>query len=261
MKFVDRRFLFPVVAVTAWAQQPAQSNPAAAQAEAELRARAGQFFQLQVDKKYRQAEALVAEDTKDTYYNGMKFNIKNFNIQDIELLDNNTRAKVTMKSKVTLVIPGAASVDIDAPLTSLWKLENGQWVWYIDPAAAVQTPFGPVKPGTGDGAIPPMAAAGKAPDISTLQHLVTIDPKSVVLTAKEPQQTVTVSNGLPGGVDLELRPEAAEGFKAEIEKKHLGAGEKTLIHITSTSPGTGERSLQVLVSPLGAQLDLRVVKK
>ena len=60
MRYIDRRFLFPVAAATAWAQQP---SPATAEAEAALRARAEQFFQLQVDKKYRPAEAMVAEDT------------------------------------------------------------------------------------------------------------------------------------------------------------------------------------------------------
>src|SRR5271154_6051875 len=103
MRYIDRRFLFPVAAVTAWAQQP---SPAAAEAEAALRARAEQFFQLQVNKKYRPAEAMVADDTKDLYYDGSKFNIDNFSIQKIELLDDNTRAKVTIKTKVTRIAPG-----------------------------------------------------------------------------------------------------------------------------------------------------------
>ena len=48
------------MAITAWAQQ---TNPAASKAEKALRARAQQFFQLEVDKKYRQAEAFVAVET------------------------------------------------------------------------------------------------------------------------------------------------------------------------------------------------------
>src|SRR5580704_7107848 len=102
MRYIDRRFLFPVAAATAWAQQP---SPAAAEAEAALRARAEQFFQLQVDKKYRPAEAMVADDTKDLYYNGKKFNITSFSIEKIEMLDDNAHARLTIKAKVKRAVP------------------------------------------------------------------------------------------------------------------------------------------------------------
>ena len=62
---MDRRLLFPAVADTAWAQQ---SSPEAVAAEKALRERVQQFYQLQQDKKYRDAEAIVADDTKDSYY-------------------------------------------------------------------------------------------------------------------------------------------------------------------------------------------------
>ena len=37
-----------------------------------------QFLQLEVDKKYRQAETFVAEDTKDYYYDNGKPEINAF---------------------------------------------------------------------------------------------------------------------------------------------------------------------------------------
>ena len=64
---------------------------------------------MEVDKKYRQAEALVAGDSKDEYYNSNKYNIKSFKIQKIELFNNNTRAKVTILAKVTLIIRAGAA--------------------------------------------------------------------------------------------------------------------------------------------------------
>ena len=262
MRYIDRRFLFPVAAVTAWAQQP---SPAAAEAEAALRARAEQFFQLQVDKKYRQAEALVADDTKDPYYNGRKFDIKSFTIQRIELLDDNTRAKVTISAKVAFAVPAARTVvELDAPKTTFWKLENGQWVWYVDSAAVIETPFGPVapKPANGQSAPPPPQAMPRsAPDISTLRTLVKVDSNSVVLTPEAPRQAVTVSNGLPGGVDLELSSDHGEGFQAELEKKHLEAGETTSIRFTATGGNAETKVVQVFVSPLGTQLEIKVTKR
>src|ERR1700683_119191 len=137
MRYIDRRFLFLVIASTAWAQQAA---PAPTGVEAALRARVEQFFQLQVDRKFRPAEAMVAEDTKDLYYSGKKFNINSFSIEKMDLQNDNTHAKVTIKAKVTRAVPGFGFLDFDAPATTLWKLENGQWVYYIDPEAALQTP-------------------------------------------------------------------------------------------------------------------------
>ena len=104
MRYIDRRFLLPLAAATAWAQQP---SPEAAAAEAALRARVEQFFQLQVAKKYRQAEALVAEDSKDSYYEANKYNIKSFRIDKVEFLEGGTHARVTIKAKVTVMAPAA----------------------------------------------------------------------------------------------------------------------------------------------------------
>jgi hypothetical protein len=195
MRYIDRRFLFPAVAVTAWAQQPA---PAAAEAEAAVRARAEQFFQLQVDKKYRPAEAMVADDTKDLYYDGRKFNINSFSIEKIEMLDGNTRAKVTIKAKVTRPVPTMGIVDFPALEETLWKLENGQWVYYVDQSAAVETPFGPMKAQKGVGAsAPAMAMANKLANLSELRNLVKVDRNSIDLVGDGAAQTITVSNDLP----------------------------------------------------------------
>jgi hypothetical protein len=253
MRYIDRRFLFPVVAATAWAQ-----SPAAAEAEAALRARAEQFFQLQVDKKFRQAESMVADDTKDYYYNNGKFNIKSFSIQKVDLLDNNTRAKVTMKATVTLMTPNTQPMDFDAPATTLWKIEDGKWVWYFDIAAAVQTPFGKLGPGAAAAIPSALNTTGKAPDLATLRSSVKIDRNSVQLTPDGPVETVAVSNELPGGVDLELRSDRVSGLSAQLGKKHLEAGEKTVIYFRAATGSEGAGIVRLMVSPIAAQLDIRV---
>jgi hypothetical protein len=255
VRYIDRRFLFPVAAVTAWAQQPA---PAAAEAEAALRARAEQFFQLQADKKFRPAEAMVADDTKDLYYNGRKFNINSFSIEKIELLEDNTRAKVTIKTKVTRAVPVMGIVVFDAPATTLWRLENGQWVYYIDQAAALETPFGTVNEQKGSGAPPPSSPSARIANLSALQNLVKIDKNSVDLALDGPSQTVTVSNELPGAVDLELQVPKIAGLSVQLEKKHLEAGEKTVIRLSATGKDKGTGVVHLVVSPIAAQLDISV---
>ncbi|SRR6266699_2276999 len=252
---MDRRLLFPAVAITAWAQQP---TPAAVEAEAAVRARAEQFFQFQVDKKFRQAEALVAEDSKDEYYGSNKYNIKGFTIEKVELLDGDSRSLVTIKARVTVIVAGSGPVSFDAPSISRWKLEDGAWVWYADQTAAKQTPFGPVRPGQNNVKSPILGMAGKAPDISTLQGLVKIDRDSVALTSETPMQTVTVTNDLPGGVDLELGSNQIAGVSFELEKKHLEAGQNTSIRFRATGSTQQTGIVRLLVSPIAAQLEIRV---
>jgi hypothetical protein len=260
MRYIDRRFLFPVAAATtAWAQQ---QSPEATKAEVELRARVSQFFQLQVDKKYRQAESMVADDSKDGYYDGPKYNIKYFKIDRIEMLDGNTHAKVIIKGGVTLAMPAAGgAVELDAPATSLWKLENGQWFYYLDQDAALVTPFGKLTPGTqaANSLAPPRF--GKAPDIAALRNAVRADRTAVLMTADAPRQTVTISNGLPGAIDIQLDGNSPEGFSVEIEKKHLEANETTQIRFAAWDRAPHSSVVRFNVVPLNTTIEIQLTSK
>jgi hypothetical protein len=148
-------------------------------------------------------------------------------------------------------------MNLDIPLTSAWKIENGQWVWFVDPAAGAETPFGTIKPSTGGTATPP-SLPGIRPDTSTLQASVKIDKASVTLTREAPLETATISNQLPGPIDLEVSSDPIAGVSVELEKKHLLAGEKTLIRFRSIGEGKGSGMVHVLVSPVPFPLDIRV---
>jgi hypothetical protein len=255
MRLMDRTFLFLAIAFTAAAQQP---SPDAAPAETALRARAQQFFDLQTAKKYRAAEPMVAADSQDAYYDGNRYNIRGFTVERVEMLENNSRAKVTIKAKVTFVAPGVPPMDLDAPMTSLWKVENGQWVWFVDPKAGAQTPFGVFKPSPDDGAPPRSIMPGTLPDASALQQLVTIDRDAITVSRDTSPQTATIFNQLPGPVDLELSSGAIAGVTTELEKKRLLPGEKTLIRFRANGEGKGSGTVHVTVSPIAVQFDIRV---
>ena len=222
-----------------------------------LRARAEQFYQLQVDKKFRQAEAFVAEDTKDDYYNAGKPDIKTFEIEGIELLDNNSRARVKMQRKIVVQAPIGVQ-EFDIPVITTWKLENGQWVWYIEHGPRV-TPFGVVTvPAAGagkDSAAPP--APGKL-DLAALLNQVTLDKTSVVLSTSDPAQTVTVSNSLPGSVTLKLETPHLEGIAVELEKTELKAGEKSAIRFRLTGEAKNSGIVRLVVSPLNKIFEISV---
>jgi hypothetical protein len=255
MKLMDRIVIVFAIALTASAQQP---SPEATAAEAALRARAQQFFELQATKKYRAAEPMVAAESQDTYYNGYKYNIRGFSIQRVEMLENNSQAKVTIKAKVGFAAPGIPPIEVEVLIPSLWKAENGQWVWYVDPTAGVQTPFGIIKPSPDDGSPPPSIVPGVVPDASTLQRSVTIDKAAITVSRDTSPQTATIFNQLQGPVELELSSDTIAGLTTELEKKSLLPGEKTLIRFRTTGEGKGSGTVHVVVSPIAVQFDIRV---
>src|SRR4051812_48984270 len=122
---MDRRFLFPALAATAWAQQAPQPAQAATEA---LRDRVQQYYQLMEDKKYRQAEGMVAEESKEDYYVGRKPDLKGFEVMSLDLTDEHT-AKVTVRAKIMMLMPGAGAQIFDMPSPTYWKIEQGVWCW------------------------------------------------------------------------------------------------------------------------------------
>src|SRR5690348_7261241 len=71
-----------------------------------LRARIKEFFQFHVDSKFRQAEALVAEDSKDFFYSANKPKYLGFEIKNIAYNDDFTKAKATVVTQMVIMAPG-----------------------------------------------------------------------------------------------------------------------------------------------------------
>jgi hypothetical protein len=251
---MDRRLLFPAIAATAWAQQV---SPATAEAEKAVRVRAEKFLQLEQDKNFRAAWALVANDTQDYFFNSGRPDIESFVVEKIELSDNNTRARVTFKVKATLRAPGVGSQAFEFPGTSTWKIENGDWYWYVD-QSVVDTPFGKVT-------APHAASGGSArlvppviPNLAALQNKISIDKTSVVLSDAEPMQSVKISNDMPGSIGLEVTSGEIEGVTVELEKKQVNAGEAAELRFRVTGNSKASGTVRVTCSPLGKQFDIHV---
>ncbi len=250
---MDRRLLFPAIAMTAAAQTV---SPATQRAEKALRARAEQFYRLELAKSFRQAEALVADDSKDYFYNSGKPNFKGVKIENIEFTDKNTRAIVHLNVSVELLAPGIGAQVFSAPSTSNWKLEKGQWVWYFDKESSMATPFGKMKfgdPKPGGGSIMDLAGKTSGTSPESLGSLLSVDRRTVALTAEAPDQTVTISNGLPGPITLSLGGEPIDGITAELEKKDVKAGEKAVLHVRRSTNSRSSGTLTLTALPLGTE--------
>jgi hypothetical protein len=222
-----------VLAAAAYAQSPADLfNRPPADVEQALRARISEFYQDQVDGKFRQAEALVADDTKDLYYTASKTKYLSFEIRRIDYSEGFTRAKAVVLLEQYVMIPQFANKPFKVPTPSTWKLVNGQWYWWVDPEALRESPFGKMTPGPNSAAgapgVPPAIPSAK--DIEKkMAAQVKADKAAVTLKGIEPQE-VTITNSAPGQVTISLLG-TLPGVEAKLDRAAIGQGEKAILSL------------------------------
>jgi hypothetical protein len=259
--FMNRRlFIYPAAAGVVWAQQAA---PADQEAKKALEARAQKFYQQMVEKKFRQAEALVAEESQEDYYAGNKPDIKGFEIMRSDIMPGGQKASVTIKARVLFLMMGAGAQVFELPTPTYWKLEKGEWMWYVPEEIKHATPFGNFKNTTKPGEFATPDDKGRAPALDTMVGQVTVDRTSVVLTANESTQTVTLENNLPGPVDLRLDPHVAmiPGLTVKADYLHLEAGKKASIQIRWNRTDPVSDTVEVIAFPINRVFDIRVTSK
>ena len=200
-----------------------------------LRARVNQFFQLLVDAKFRQAESLVAEDSKDIYYGGQKPRYLSYEFKDVEYSDDFTRAKATVTCETMMTVAGFAGQPIKVAVNSTWKLVHGQWFWYLDPETLHRTPFGTMTPGTGSRA--PGLPATVPTDPGFAMGKVKPDKNALELRAGESGE-VTLTNTAPGPMSISLTGQIKD-VDVKLDKVNLNSGDKAVINVT---PHEGARS-------------------
>jgi hypothetical protein len=228
-----------------------------------LRARLTQFFQYHVDGKFRQAEALVAEDSKDYYYNASKPRYLSFRIGRIEYSENFTKAKVTMVCKMFMPIIGFQDKPLDVPMPSQWRLEKGQWFWYVDPDAALQTPFGKMKPGTAPatGNSPFNASHMPTPEeIGKLLQQVRVDRPSVSLKAGAAQE-VGIINQMPGVVKISINNPVGQVVDARLDRDEIKTGDRAVMSLRLkpgvAAPGRAV-TIHIVVQQTNAMIPVQV---
>lgn len=240
-----------------------QLDKAPPDVEDALRARIKEFYDLQVAHKYRQAEQVVAEESKDDFYSLSKPDLRGYKIGRIEYSENFTKAKVLIVGSLPVLLAWAGGKIMDMPFASYWKIENGQWSWYYNKEALRHTPFGDVK-NAPDPNAPAAAALPVMPpvSISQLQSAIKIDRTHVEITASKPG-IIKVTNTLPGPASLTvtslLGPLAETGITATFDKKDLKGNETaTLTLAVAPDKKPGLVPLQITVLPTNQVLNLTV---
>jgi hypothetical protein len=231
---MSRVFLALILVSSLWAQTPGNVfEKAPPGVDDALRDRIGKFYQAHVDKKFRQADQYVAEDSKDTFFAANKPACLAFRIDKVVYSENFTKAKATVFCKQRIMAPGFPATPMDVPMPDTWKLENGQWFWYLDLSAGRDTPFGHTKPapeGTPDAVPDPKAALAAAPSIETIWKSVQADKQVVQLsTTKLSTDQVTISNKMPGVITLSLEGTVSPGVRVKLDRTEVKAGEQAIV--------------------------------
>ncbi|MDQ2899262.1 MAG: hypothetical protein M3Y07_05605 [Acidobacteriota bacterium] len=261
------RFLLPLwlLILPCAAQNPADLfKKAPPDVDQALRDRITKFYQYHVDGKFRQAEQLVAEESKDGFYAANKPNITQFRIDRIEYSDDFTKAKATIVGKMVIMIMGFGDKPLDVPFPSYWKLENGQWCWYINYDAARNTPFGraPEKSGA-EAPADPRAMMATAPDLHSILSGVKADKGAVTLNGVGSADTVTITNNLKGTVTVKPERSDYPGLEIRLDKSTLKAGEKAVVTFRSSGAGKAvsgpvHMPVYLVVQPTNQTIAVRV---
>jgi hypothetical protein len=213
---------------------PAQTGPVPPpEVDAALRARITQFYQAHVDGKFRVADQVVAEDSKDAYFAAAKPRYLGFEIVRIKYSDDFTKAEAVVSCKSEWFFHGK-KMPVNLPATSTWKIENGLWWWYVVPSNARETPFGTMHFNGGKteekGAIP------GDPQVLAQQILqsVQVDKKVLSLSGYEPSKSeLKITNGMQGSISLRADINGRfPGLTFTLGKTELKAGESTVLTIS-----------------------------
>ena len=238
-------------------------NRAPAEVDQALRARINEFYGYHISGQPRKAEALVAEDTKDYFYNNNKPAYTHCEIRHIEYADNFTRAKVTMLCGMYVMVPGFTDKPLDVPFPSNWKIEDGKWMWYVSQEQRRATGMGlQMKPG------PPVYTAQSDPNTHALPQIPTspdflfsllkVEKTDVELKRGESAQ-ISITNTAPGVMVLEVAGKIA-GVEATLENPSPKGNEKAVLTLKAAE-NAESGTLDILVKPISQVIPIHVTVK
>jgi hypothetical protein len=233
-----------------------------------LRARVSAFLQAHVDGKYRIANELVADDSKDAYFAMEKRRFLSFEILRIDYTDNFTKATVVAMVEVNWrPSPRFPNTRMKPPYKMLWKAEpDGQWYWYTENTGEWETPFGKMKvPGTGGEQNDPAATVIEQlrnMDGKAILNQVKANKTDVALRCYEAStDTVEVTNNMQGAVSLRVEGTPVVGLEIKLDRDELKAGETARVTFAYTPPTKESKPPAVAVirvDPIGHALRFNV---
>lgn len=224
---------FPVLLLSAQEQAPPDVDQ-------ELRARVTAFYRNFLAESFtpRKGEPFVAEDTKDYFYNAGKEKYLSFQIEKVTFSDNFTKAVVVVVGKQERHL-GGQSVVMDVPQDTHWKIEDGKWYWYYNPADYCLTPMcgktpPPATAAEGAAAVRPKNTSPEAIRSAGLavleQQPMGLDKSTITMIVDQPSSAeVVFTNGADGDIQIALDGPVVRGLKAKLDKMTVPGHGKAII--------------------------------
>jgi hypothetical protein len=251
-----------LLASACFAQTPAEPPKPPAEVDQALRARVNDFYGMVLRKEFRKAESMIADDTRDYYYAISKPDITKFELLEIKYSGDFTHATAFVQCSQKVQQPGFPMGEWVLKVPSLWKIENGEWRWYVV-QTQVMSPIGIIKDSTPiqAGVAPPAAAGGIPKEFATTTAFalgkVTVEQKSVTLELGKPEK-VTIVNNSAGAVAFTMPKQL--GLDIKLEPDTLGAGEKATLTLRAVK-GSNSGTLGISVVPTNEVLSIQVTVK
>ena len=202
-----------------------------------LRARISFFYQAHVDGKFRLADTVVHEDSKDAFFVADKNKCEAFKIIKIVYEEGYTKASATVAVDTDFFMPGFGKMPTSVPLTTFWKFDEGEWWWYTNPeiSSTKRTPFGIMRAGKERDSADTYEKIKNMPTAGQISAQFAVDREQVELDcAAGGEETVNLANSLRGEVFLTLSVPENEDFTARLSQTKLGYQDKAVITFACT---------------------------
>jgi hypothetical protein len=261
-----RAFIILIMALLpAWAQTPAVEQPKAPPGvEEALRARVNEFYQLQVEGKFRAAEKYVCESSQETYYASDKSQWLSKEIKRIDFKDDFTKADVQIAFETEASTP-FGRIKMKSVLPSPWNFEQGAWCHFMpDPSKVLskKTPFGTMSakpPAPGKPAAP---TPGKGVAASTVRSSVAANRTTLRIKGYEASSDeVEIVNGLAGVISLQMKEPNFPGLTVTLSAQQLKSKEKAQVKVKYVPQERAPKAvckIPIQVVPTGQKIILTV---
>ena len=224
--------LFLMACSVAYSQETTvPSEKAPSEVNEALRSRVQQFYQAFVEGKFRAAYLLVADDSQDAFMESGKDQYKKCETIKMDYTADFTKARVLESCDGVWKWHGQV-INTKIPLTTFWKLANGQWDWYYVRPTEVRTPFGISKvpaEETNDGKTAPVIPDNRAM-LQLVNNAVKVDKTDITLRSNEASKDeLKVRNEMPGIISVILDFPRKPGLKVTVSKEELMANEEATV--------------------------------
>ena len=244
-------------------KQPNPFRHAPPEVEEALRARVTQFYSFFKAGKFRQAEELVTEESKDLFYNSQKKPLLGFQVGAITFGEDFKEANVLVN--VDALVPFMGARPLKIPVAGKWRWVNDDWFLHME-TRSVEGPFGKMKRqevSTGDtsGAFGGGLGQGITPEaFRSMYQLNRTEVKFPAASDKPVKRSVTFVNPGPARLTLERQGSEIAGLLVEPGEGPLEPGERRDIFFTyqpETARLKGQKKINFDVLPLMRRFSIK----